>query len=191
MVTGRTKGVTDRAAGNVVFVAAQRDDFDGNPTEEYLLLRATPNGLLRVADPNAGGAAPAPATDAVVTVLFTAQRLDDSPTEVNSEDDGDFAAIFDASTFRRWSLELTIDATLTPTDIEFFAEFTNDAGTSWAHYAQDLFASLVYSDADVATEKHQIFGGEVVGQGFRLRVVATGTDGTNFFDFSATIRFYK
>ncbi len=48
MVTGRTKGMTDRVRGNVVLAAAQRDDADGNPTEEYLLLRSDESGQLRV-----------------------------------------------------------------------------------------------------------------------------------------------
>lgn len=48
MVTGRTKGMTDRVRGNVVLMAAQRDDGDGNPTEGYLLLRSDENGQVRV-----------------------------------------------------------------------------------------------------------------------------------------------
>ncbi len=50
MVSGRTKGVTERAVGSVVLVAAQRDDPDGNPTDEYLILRADQFGQLRVID---------------------------------------------------------------------------------------------------------------------------------------------
>lgn len=50
MVTGRTKGMTDRVRGNVVLLAAQRDDGDGNPTEEYLLLRSDEFGRLRLTD---------------------------------------------------------------------------------------------------------------------------------------------
>jgi hypothetical protein len=50
MVSGRTKGVTDRARGNVFLVAAQRDDGDGNSTEEYLLLRSDEFGRLRLTD---------------------------------------------------------------------------------------------------------------------------------------------
>ena len=50
MVTGRTKGMTARAAGNAALLAAQRDDPDGNPTEEYLLLRSDENGSLRLTD---------------------------------------------------------------------------------------------------------------------------------------------
>lgn len=48
MVTGRTKGMTDRVSGNVVLMAAQRDDGDGNPTEQYLLLRSDEFGQVRV-----------------------------------------------------------------------------------------------------------------------------------------------
>ncbi len=54
MVTGRTKGMTFRGKGNVVLVAAQLDDADGNPTEEYVLLRADEFGRLRTVG---GGAA--------------------------------------------------------------------------------------------------------------------------------------
>ncbi len=54
MVTGRTKGLTLRGKGNVVLVAAQLDDADGNPTEEYVLLRADEFGRLRTVG---GGAA--------------------------------------------------------------------------------------------------------------------------------------
>ncbi len=47
MVTGRTKGFTLRGKGNVVLVAAQLDDADGNPTEQYVFLRADEFGRLR------------------------------------------------------------------------------------------------------------------------------------------------
>lgn len=53
MVTGRTKGLTFRGKGNVVLVAAQLDDADGNPTEEYVLLRADEFGRLRTIDAGA------------------------------------------------------------------------------------------------------------------------------------------
>lgn len=44
---GRTKGVTKRRRATML-AAAQRDDPDGNPTEEYLLLRTDEFGRLRV-----------------------------------------------------------------------------------------------------------------------------------------------
>ncbi len=50
---GRTKGMTLRGKGNVVLVAAQLDDADGNPTEEYVLLRADEFGRLRTIDAGA------------------------------------------------------------------------------------------------------------------------------------------
>lgn len=48
MVTGRTKAMTFRAKGNARLLAAQRDDPDGNPSEQYLLLRSDEFGQLRV-----------------------------------------------------------------------------------------------------------------------------------------------
>ncbi len=54
VVMGRTKGLTLRAEGNVVIVAAQRDDPDGNPTEEYLFLRVDQFGRLRTTSEAAG-----------------------------------------------------------------------------------------------------------------------------------------
>lgn len=53
MVTGRTKGMTLRGKGNVVLVAAQLDDADGNPTEQYVFLRADEFGRLRTVDAGA------------------------------------------------------------------------------------------------------------------------------------------
>lgn len=44
---GRTKGVTNRRMATIL-AAAQRDDPDGNPTEEYLLLRGDQFGRTRV-----------------------------------------------------------------------------------------------------------------------------------------------
>lgn len=44
---GRTKGTSLRGKGDVVLVAAQLDDADGNPTEQYVLLRADEFGRLR------------------------------------------------------------------------------------------------------------------------------------------------
>ena len=54
VVTGRTKGATDRVTGNAVLVAAQRDDPDGNPTEEYVFLRVDQFGRLRTTSEAAG-----------------------------------------------------------------------------------------------------------------------------------------
>ncbi len=54
VVTGRTKGATLRVTGNTVLLAAQRDDPDGNPTNEYILLRVDQFGRLRTTSEAAG-----------------------------------------------------------------------------------------------------------------------------------------
>ncbi len=88
MVTGRTKGMTDRAAGNVVVLAAQRDGPDGVPSEEYLLLRLDENGSLRLTDEAPATAVSGQSKGATLrvtgdVVLAAAQRDDGNgdPTE--------------------------------------------------------------------------------------------------------------
>lgn len=180
-VEGRTKGATQRVTGSAVLIFAQREDADGNLTEEYLVVRSDEHGRVMNYDH------PDPSN----LLLFVAQVLDADPTEVNSQADGEIAEAIDCSTYRNFSVELEIVSTNSPTDIEFFVEFSNNGGIDWAHHAQGLFASLVYSDLSVATLLRQVFTGLVVGDMFRLRVVATGTDGTDTFTFSALVRFWR
>jgi hypothetical protein len=180
-VKGRTKGATLRVKDTSVLIWGQREDADGNPTEEYLIFRVDEHGRVMNYDH----------PDPVNLQLFTAQVLDADPTEVNSQADGDLAEAIDCSTYRNFSVELTILSANSPTDIEFFVEFSNNGGADWAHHAQGLFASLVYSDLSVATVVRETFTGLVVGDMFRLRVVATGTDGTDTFTFSALVRFWR
>ncbi len=170
-----------RVSGNAVLVFGQAEDADGNMTPQKLIFRQDEHGRVMNYDH----------PDPTNFQLFTGQVLDADPTEVNSQDDGDLAEAIDCSTYRNFSVELTILSTNAPTDIEFFAEFSNNGGIDWAHHAQGLFASLVYSDAAVATTVREIFTGLVVGDMFRLRAVATGTDGTDTFTFSALVRFWR
>ena len=179
-VEGSTKGMTFRASGNVSLIAVQRDDGDGNPTEEYLIARGDEHGRIMNYDH----------PDPLNLQLFTDQDIN-AVTTVNSQDDGDVAEAIDCSTFRNFSLELEILSTASPTDLTFLVEFSNNGGINWAHHAQGLFASLVYSDLSVATLKREIFTGLVVGDMFRLSVVGTDTDGTDFFTFSALVRFWR
>lgn len=181
MVEGRTKGATARAAGSPALLFGQREDADGEMTQEYLIVRVDEHGRVMNYDH----------PDPVNFRLFTSQRIDDDPTEVNSQDDGLVASAIDCSTYRTFSLELAILSTASPTDIEFFVEFSSDGGTTWSHHAQGLFASLVYSDLSVATLRNEVFTGLVVNDLFRLRVVGTGTTAVNFFDFSALVRFWR
>ena len=179
-IEGSTKGMTFRVSGNVSLIALQRDDGDGNPTEEYLIARSDEHGRIMNYDH----------PDPLTFQIFTDQDIN-ATAEVNSQDDGDIAEAIDCSTFRNFSLELEILSTASPTGLTFFVEFSNNGGINWAHHAQGLFASLVYSDLSVATLTRQIFTGLVVGDMFRLRVVGVGTDGTDFFTFSALIRLWR
>ena len=182
-VDGATKGGTLRPSGSPALLFIQVEDPEGQLGDEpiYRVLRGDEHGRVMNYDH----------PDPVNLQLFTSQRIDDDPTSVDSQADGDVAEAIDCSTYRHFSLQLAILSTASPTDIEFFAEFSNDGGTTWWHYAQDLFASLVYSDLSVATLRREIFTGTVAGDMFRLRVVGTGTTAVNFFDFSALVRFWR
>lgn len=179
-VIDRTKGATFRVSGDTVLIFGQREDAEGNLTEEYLAFRVDEHGRVMNYDH------PDPAN----VSLFVDQDIN-ATTTVNSQDDGEVQAAIDCSTYRNFALELEILSTNSPTDIEFFVEFSNDGGINWRHHAQGLFASLVYSDASVAALRTEVFTGLVVGDMFRLRVVGTGTDGTDIFTFSALVRFWR
>ncbi len=181
-VEGATKGGTLRPSGNPALLFVQVEDPDGQLGDEpiYRIMRADEHGRPSIMDH------PDPAN----VTLFVAQAINAVATR-NSQADGEVEAAIDCSSYRNFSLELEILSTASPTDIEFFVEFSNDGGSNWRHYAQGLFASLVYSDLSVATLRTEIFTGLVAGDMFRLRVVGVGTDGTDFFTFSSLVRFWR
>ncbi len=182
-VQGQTKGATQRVTGNTGVPFLQVEDANGELGDDpiYRAMRGDEHGRAMVNDH------PDPAN----VSLFVDQDIDDDPTTVSSDVDGIHAAPIDCSSYRNFSLELEILSTASPTDIEFFVEFSNNGGTTWRHYAQGLFASLVYSDLSVATLRSEVFTGLVVGDMFRLRVVGTGTTAVNFFTFSSLVRFWR
>lgn len=118
----------------------------------------------------------------VITTLLSAQSFDATTTSKNSSS-------VDCSRWRKFLLYLNVDSTLTPTDIRFIPQFSDDAGTTWFDYKQGLFASLYYEDADTASGITECFSGDVVGRLFRLRAVATGTSAANKFTVTATVEF--
>ncbi len=181
-VQGQTKGATLRVTGNARIPFLQVEDANGELADNpiYRAARGDEHGRAMVNDH------PDPANVA----LFVDQDINAVATR-NSQVDGLVQAAIDCSSYRDFSLQLRILSSASPTDIEFFVEFSNDGGTNWYHYAQGLFASLVYSDLSVATLRSEIFKGDVVGDMFRLRVVGTGTDGTDFFTFSSLVRFWR
>ncbi len=183
-VEGATQGATNRVAGNGVLLFIQREDPDGQVGDDpiYVAVRGDEHGRVMTYDN----------PDPVNVSLFLSQVLDDDPTEVNSFDNGvQIGQDIDCSTYRRFALERTVVSAGSPTTIEFFVEFSNDGGTTWAHYKQGLFASLVDSDASVTTQIHEIQTGDVAGDLFRLRVVGVGTTAPNNFTFTALVRFWR
>lgn len=118
-----------------------------------------------------------------ITTLVSAQVFDDVQTAYNS-------AAVDCSAFRHFLLFLDVDSTVTPTDIQFIVQFSDDDGTTWYSYKQNLFASLFYEDQDTASGIKECFSGEVAGRDMRLRVVATGTTSANKFTVTAKVEFY-
>lgn len=127
--------------------------------------------------------------------LFTNQVFNDVTTEVNSQSDGDQAAAnpqgFDCGSWNAFELYLDIQSTSNPTNIEFFVEFSPDGGTTWFHYAVGLFASLVYDDVVTANGLLQVFRGQIVGNKWRVRIVATGTTDTLLFTTSVKVQFAR
>ncbi len=186
-VEGATKGATLRPSGNPSLLFVQAEDPNGRLGDEpiYRIMRADEHGRPSIIDH----------PDPVNVPLFAGQVLDDDPTSVDSQHDGQQAAAnpdgIDCSSYRRFSLELEILSAGSPTNIEFFVEFSSDGGNRWAHYAQGLFASLVYSDAAVATLTNEVFTGDVANDLFRLRAVGTGTTAPNNFTFTALVRFWR
>ncbi len=123
--------------------------------------------------------------------LFDAQVFNDVTSEVNSLEDGAFAAVLPSGGWDGYDLFLNLDSDNTPTDLEFFVEFSPDGGTTWFHNAQDMFASLIYDDTVVASGLRQVFRGEVAGAEMRLRAIGTGLSSSNTFTFSAFIQFKR
>ncbi len=123
--------------------------------------------------------------------LFDNQVLNADPTTVNSFDDGAFAESLPSGGWDEFDLILQLDSAMAPTSIEFFVEYSPDGGTTWFHYAQGLFASLIYDDTVVASGLNQVFRGKVAGEAMRVRVVGLGTDADNFFTFSSSIQFAR
>lgn len=112
------------------------------------------------------------------------QVLDDSPTSKNS-------AAQDTEPYSRFLLYLKIDSTLAPTDIRFIIQFSNDGGTTWFDLQNDFWGDLRYEDTAVASIVYECLEGPCAGKKMRLRAVATGTNATNYFTYSAYLELYR
>jgi len=116
------------------------------------------------------------------TTLLDAVRLDDDPTFYNS-------AALDVRGYSMVALLVSIDSTLTPTDVRLLPQFSDDAGTTWWDFEEGLWASLYWDDASTATVIYKTFVLPVAGfDSLRIRAVATGSDATNYFDVTVKAR---
>lgn len=119
-----------------------------------------------------------------VTTLLDAVEFNATTTSSNSSS-------VDCSKYRRGLMHLSVDSTLTPTDIQFLLQFSPDGGTTWHTYKKDEWVSLYYEDTDTATAQTECFPFEVAGRLMRLRAVATGTSAANKFTVTAKVEFYR
>ena len=115
--------------------------------------------------------------------LFAAQVFDDVTTSANS-------GSVDMENYEKFILYLDIDSTLTPTDIRFIVQFSND-NVNWYDYTNDFFGDLRYEDVATASGLLEAMSGLALGRYARLRIVATGTTAANLFTVSAAIEPYK
>ena len=116
------------------------------------------------------------------TTLIDAVRLDDDPTVYNS-------AALDVRGYGMVALLVSIDSTLTPTDVRLLPQFSDDDGTTWWDFEEGLWASLYWDDASTATVIYKAFVLPVAGfDSLRIRAVATGSDATNYFDVTVHAR---
>ena len=124
-------------------------------------------------------------TQAAWTTLVNAIRLDDAPTEYNS-------ANMDIDSYKGVSVLISIDSTLAPTGVQFIPQVSDDGGTTYWDYLVGYWASMFFEDADTAAGILRSFDLPIGGfDSWRMRVVATGTDATNYFDVSVLARAYR
>lgn len=120
----------------------------------------------------------------VITALMEGQVFNDVTTSKNSE-------TIDTEDFKEFALFLFIDSTLTPTDIVFKVQFSNDGGTTWFDLQNDFWSDLRYEDSATAAGIREVLAGPCIGRKIRLRVVATGTGAANKFTVSAYLGLYR
>lgn len=117
--------------------------------------------------------------------LFNAQRFETTVlgNSVN----------YNCENFRNFAIFLQVTSTGTPTDIQFYVEFSNDNGGTWHRLRKGAFAVLVYEDvATAGAGVKEIFDGPCMGAIFRIAAIASGVSaGVNYFDVTAKVVFFN
>lgn len=145
---GRTKGMTLRGKGNVVLVAAQLDDPDGNPTEEYVLLRADEFGRLRTVSPLGDVEIPISASSLKGTGTNgagDATQLPESAEEPVNLVNYDYIA-FDPTTEENAFFQYSIPSGWDEGPITFRVKWTNTAGLATETLVMGLKAVALSDD---------------------------------------------
>lgn len=110
------------------------------------------------------------------TIEFLKQVIFDSAAETFT------SKSFEVMAFKEFMLMLDIDVAGTPTDVQFFVQFSHD-NLIWFNYQNAQFGSLMYEDA--AGDKKECMHGLCAAHWMRLYAVSSGCSAGNTFTVSA------
>jgi hypothetical protein len=108
------------------------------------------------------------------TTIIDAVQIDDAPTSYNS-------AMQSTPGMAGALVLIAIDSTLAPTNLRVLAQYTDDGGTTYWDFEEGLWASLYWEDTDTTSGVHKAFNLPLYYPDWRIRIVGTGTDATNYF----------
>lgn len=119
-----------------------------------------------------------------ITNLFSATRIDDSPTSANS-------SAIATDPYRYGMMYVYIDSTGVSTQtIKILPQFSNDNGTTWYSYKGTPLGNIEYEDVDTASGLYESFPITYVGCDFRVRLEGTNTTAANYFDVTIDVEFW-
>lgn len=110
----------------------------------------------------------------------TAQKVQTLVSAVvfNSAAEAYTSASVDCSGYRKFLLEINLDVTLAPTDINIQVQFSDDDVTFY-NFMNGPFGSLLYEDS--AGDKLACVSGDCLAQYIRVYVLSSGCDASNTF----------
>lgn len=102
----------------------------------------------------------------------------------NSAAEAYTSAAVDCSGYRKFLIEMNVDVTLVPTDLNIQVQFSDDNATFY-NYMNGPFGSLMYEDG--AGDKLECVSGDCLAQYVRLYILSSGCDATNKFTLTAKL----
>ena len=91
---------------------------------------------------------------------------------------------FEVTAFKEFMLMLLVDVAGTPTDIQFYVQFSHDRNL-WFSLTDGPFGSLMYEDS--AGDLQECVHGNITAHWMRLKAVSSGCNAGNTFTISAWI----